>query len=110
MSDSIDTIDKKTMTCPICNSTFFNIFPAGKCETCSRLVCGHCIHHDHPDHDDSICQDCMEKMTPRGRVAQMEEGELLAVLNDPSSTDSPWRLACWVKEKTRMHWNHFVWP
>ena len=90
MPDTKNRADKKRLTCPICRSPFLNIFPAGKCQTCSRLVCGHCVHHDSPDHKGSTCQDCMEKTTPHGRVAQMEQDELLNVLKDPSSKDSPW--------------------
>jgi len=82
--------DGNKLTCPICSSPFINIFPAGQCKTCSQVVCGHCVHHDAPGHTDSICQDCIDKMTPHGRVAQMELDELLNVLKDPSSTDSPW--------------------
>ncbi|MCF6247808.1 MAG: HEAT repeat domain-containing protein [Desulfobacula sp.] len=89
-SDLKNTADGNKLTCPICSSPFLNIFPAGKCRTCARLVCGHCVHHDSPGHTDSICQDCIEKLTPRGRVAQMEANELLTVLQDPSSKDSPW--------------------
>lgn len=88
MTESVPIPDKKRLTCPICNATFFNIFPAGKCQACSQLICGHCIHHDNPDHPGSTCQDCIAKKTPHGRVAQMDSDELLAVLKDPSSKDS----------------------
>ncbi|MCP3871605.1 MAG: hypothetical protein GY699_00400 [Desulfobacteraceae bacterium] len=88
MIDSKKKPDKKRLTCPICNSTFLNIFPAGECQTCSQLVCGHCIYHDDPDHPASICQDCMEKMTPYGRIAQMDSDSLLQILKDPASKDS----------------------
>ena len=80
--------DKKRLTCPICGTPFLNIFPSGKCENCSQLVCGHCLCHDNPDHIGSICQECLEKMTPYGRVAQMDTEELLNLLEDPSSKDS----------------------
>ena len=89
MIDSKNTLDKKRLTCPICNSQFVHIFPAGECQTCFRLVCGHCIHHDNPDHPSSTCQDCVQKQTPYGQVAQMDPSELLAVLQDPSSKNSP---------------------
>ncbi len=88
--DLKNTSDGSKLSCPICSSPFLNLFPAGTCQTCSRLVCGHCVHHDSPGHSDSICQDCIEKLTPRGRIAQMEQTELLNVLKDPSSKDSPW--------------------
>lgn len=80
--------DSKRLTCPICSSTFFNIFPSGECQTCFRLVCGHCIEHGSPDHKASICQDCVEKATPYGQVKQMDPDELLQALQDPSSKNS----------------------
>ncbi len=78
---------KQTLTCPICNSTFFDIFPAGECNGCFRTVCGHCLQHDIPDHHDSRCQECLEMMTPHGRLKHMEKNELIAILEDPSSEE-----------------------
>ncbi len=75
----------KKLTCPICSSTFFNIFPAGECQTCSQLVCGHCIHHDNPDHPKSICQVCINKATPSGQIALMNQEDLLTLLENPNS-------------------------
>ncbi len=75
----------KKLTCPICSSTFFNIFPAGECQTCSQLVCGHCIHHDNPDHPKSTCQDCIAKATPSGRIALLNKEDLLTLLKNPNS-------------------------
>ncbi len=75
----------KKLTCPICSSTFFNIFPAGECQTCSQLVCGHCIHHDNPDHPERICQVCIGKATPSGRIALMNQEDLLILLENPNS-------------------------
>lgn len=89
MTESKITPDKKQLTCPICSSTFIHIFPAGECQTCFQVVCGHCIHHDNPDHPSSTCQDCVQKQTPYGQVAQMDPDELLAVLHDSSSKNSP---------------------
>lgn len=88
MTDLKNTHEKKRQTCPICSSTFLNIFPAGECQVCSQLVCGHCIQHDSPDHESSICQNCIIKMTPYGRVAQMAENELLEILQDTASKES----------------------
>lgn len=72
--------DKQRLTCPICSSPFFNIFPAGECQACKQLVCGHCIQHDHPDHDTSICQSCVFKGTPYGQLSEMTVDELCSIL------------------------------
>ncbi len=71
------------LLCPICSSTFFNLFPAGECQTCSQLVCGHCIHHDNPDHSGSICDVCIVEATPSGQIALMKNEELSGLLEDP---------------------------
>ncbi len=89
MSALTNNIDKKRLTCPVCGSTFLNLFPAGQCKKCSRLVCGHCIQHYDLETGDSTCQDCLEKMTPYGRVSQMDPEELRLLLEDPASPDSP---------------------
>ncbi len=88
MTELESSPEKKRLTCPICNSTFLNIFPAGECQKCHKLVCGHCIHHDNPDHAESTCQDCVEKMTPYGRISQMDQTQLFDILKDTSSKDS----------------------
>ena len=89
MTDQTKTVKSKRLTCPICGSGFMNIFPAGECGNCTTLVCGHCISHDDPEFPGSICQACLVKMTPYGRLNEMPVDELLAILEDPSSTDSP---------------------
>ncbi len=90
MTDLNPTSAKHRLTCPICSSTFFAIFPAGFCQVCSRPVCGHCIQHDNPDHPaGSICQDCVIKLSPAGRISELETDKLLELLKDPASPDSP---------------------
>ena len=89
MTDLENSIDKKRLSCPICNSTFFNIFPSGQCQKCFQLVCGHCIQHDNPEHENSICRDCIEKLTPYGQLAEMDLNQLVIVLQDASSKQSP---------------------
>lgn len=81
--------DKNRLTCPICTSTFFEIFPAGECQVCGQLVCGHCIQHDHPDHETSICQACVIKSTAYGQLSEMTTDELITIVNDPDSDRSP---------------------
>lgn len=79
--------DKKRLICPLCNSSFVHLFPAGTCQECDKIFCGHCIHHDHPDFNGTICQDCLEKKTPLGKLAQLEFEALLDILEDPSAAD-----------------------
>lgn len=81
--------DKNRLTCPICKSTFFNLFPAGECQTCQQLVCGHCIQHGHPDHETSICQTCVLERTPYGQLSELKVKELVEILLDPETEQSP---------------------
>lgn len=81
--------DVHRLTCPSCRSTFVNIFPAGECRECGNLVCGHCIHHDHPDYEGTICQDCITRRSPMGRLGELEKDTLLSILSDPDSPDAP---------------------
>lgn len=80
--------DKHALICPICNSTFFNIFPASTCQICETLVCGHCITHDHPDHQKSVCQTCLIKETPYGRLSELDSTDLITILQNPASEES----------------------
>ncbi len=78
---------KQKSNCPICGSTFLNIHPAGECNVCFQSVCGHCLDHDNPEHNGSICQECLVKMSPYGRLKEKEPDELFAILEDSSSKD-----------------------
>lgn len=80
--------DKNALNCPICQSSFFNIFPAGECQTCHIVACGHCMIHDHPDHEESICQQCMFKATPRGQLSEMIVDDLIELLLNQESEKS----------------------
>ena len=87
MSEVKNVPDKKRLICPSCNSSFVHLFPAGTCEECDNIFCGHCIHHDHPDFNGTICNGCLDKKTPMGKLAQLEYEPLLNILKDPSAQD-----------------------
>lgn len=76
------------MVCPICGAPFVNIFPAGQCEECGLTVCGHCIHHDHPEHDIRICESCIQKKTPIGKLKELPLEQLIRILLDPEQPQS----------------------
>ena len=80
--------DIHRLTCPICNATFVDIFPAGTCDTCNQVVCGHCIQHDIPDQTGAICRDCLFKQTPLGRLTESASEDLCDILSDPLSGES----------------------
>lgn len=88
MNNIVKSPDSRRLSCPICRSTFVEIFPAGECGTCGQLVCGHCIHHDIPGREDSICQECMFQLTPAGRLSKMTVDDLIQILEDPVSDES----------------------
>ncbi len=88
MTDPTLSSDLHRLACPVCRSTFVNIFPAGRCDTCGQLVCGHCLQHDLPEREDAICQDCLFKQTPLGRLTETASKDLAGILSAPDSDES----------------------